>query len=161
MEETKKVEIPENAQPGDYPAENWVRCTTRLSKELVKMYPQQKTVFYLPFLTDDDALKTRYGAGLDAIIRRGILSISHSIDSDSIFSDPKSWDGDKLTDDAIRRVQIAADSLTVKGRKSGAGKKKEVDIRIDERLKIAKDAGFESIEEFQTALAMMKKKKNK
>jgi len=158
MEKTKKVELPENAQEGDYPDGDWVRCTTRLSKAVAKLHPQQKTVFYLPFSVDDEALKARYDIGLNAIIRRGIQGISHSIDSDSIFANPTSWNGDNLTPEAIKKIQHAADNLTVKGR-TGAPKKKEADIRMDERLQLAQSAGCATVEEFHAALAAMKKKR--
>ena len=158
MEKTKKVELPENAQEGEYPESNWVRCTTRLSKAVAELHPQQKTVFYLPFSVDDEALKVRYDIGLNAIIRRGIQGISHSIDSDSIFANPLSWNGDNLTPEAIKKIQHAADNLTVKGR-TGAPKKKEADIRMDERLQLAQSAGCATVEEFHAALAAMKKKR--
>jgi len=158
MEKEKKVELKENAQQGDYPESDWVRCTTRLSKEVAKLHPQQKTVFYLPFSVDDGALKARYAIGLDAIIRRGIQGISHGIDSDSIFTNPTSWDGDNLTPEAIKKIQHAADNLTVKGR-TGAPKRKEADIRMDERLQLAQSAGCATVEEFHAALAAMKKKR--
>ena len=160
MEKTKKVELPENAQEGDYPESDWVRCTTRLSKEAAKLHPQQKTVFYLPFSVDDEALKARYNIGLNAIVRRGIQGISHSIDSDSICANPSSWDGDNVTPEAIKKIQHTADNLTVKGR-TGAPKKKEADIRLDEQSRIAHDAGFDSFAAFTIALATMKAKKRK